>query len=826
MYESTKMGISSDMLVCRLCDKKVEEKRSKYIFDEADLAQKINVTLPIKVAQDDDNSKLICLKCYNKVISYYEFSQDILKSKKNSDESKINRLFKINKNKEITTSDMLNLDKDLTFMCPNCNISLMILIDSNSNDSEQPFQVSLAVVDQMKRLIKDKIVTTGKPKTVRVISPKKLSAVNKLHSSSSNRDSCTEEIFHKIYKTNPIKEENNCVDVFISSTKKEEDASSFDQNSSLKPAAKRRKRYRDSDKKLVKEKQSKNNEKSFWSNSDDEWFDVVSNNVKLTGGDSAKLSNKESKKWTCHICSASYFHKLRYEFHMERHVLDKMRDTVCIECDLKAVNELLLFDHYRRTHNLVQYSCAQCEEKYLTKIGLETHQKLKKHIGVAECAIDPEETQLNALTCTLCGKSVQETEMNICNDVVTCLECDTSISSMMVDGYEKRFIAQRQFHCAKCNTRFIRKDRLEFHMMRHNENKEDVVCSTCGKDFCTENSLFEHYMFVHKGARPFICELCGKSFQLKMRLKEHLRTHTGEKPYKCDKCGMRCTTNNSLRLHSKTHISGAMYTCEVCHKSYRKKQNWVDHLEKHWMYDENIALSQWFTCPLCTKTLPTFRMVKRHLVDDHQIDRKDPLVTNQQPYFECSECHEKFKHQMSLKAHRERTHEGKTSPIYECDLCKQTFKIKQLLINHIKYKHGGKKRYKCAQCGKRFNDTKSLYNHILLHIGRKPFACDYCDKKFQRKDSRDIHRRNVHTGERPFCCRLCDKSFFSYNDRARHRKIAHKDDENSTTKKTSSSEKVEIKVESASQEDQSAIPQEVSEQKPTNESQGTVCVYV
>ena len=46
----------------------------------------------------------------------------------------------------------------------------------------------------------------------------------------------------------------------------------------------------------------------------------------------------------------------------------------------------------------------------------------------------------------------------------------------------------------------------------------------------------------------------------------------------------------------------------------------------------------------------------------------------------------------------------------------------------------------------------------MIHTGEKPYACKYCDKKFNRNSNIKEHER-THTGEKPYACRYCDKMF-------------------------------------------------------------------
>lgn len=471
--------------------------------------------------------------------------------------------------------------------------------------------------------------------------------------------------------------------------------------------------------------------------------------------------SKNNVKQECNLCGARYILQEKYEFHMERHKLNKIDKYVCTKCDKETKNENLLWDHYLHMHKTaIRYLCLKCKKVFMKKPYLIAHQKT--------CKLSGNETVLNIKTdvdnklkiikklkqkCKVCRKLIKGVDPNAINDEVMCASCK-------IKG-----ISQRQYYCAKCNKHFMRQERLEFHKMRHNENMDEFICSTCGKDFSGENSLYEHYLFVHKGFRPHICEICGKSFQLKVRLKEHHRKHTGEMPYQCEVCGLRCRTIHALKFHKKSHFSNR-HICDICGKSFLKKQNWNEHLEKHWKKDKNISLPRIFTCPVCNDDLPTFRMLKNHMIGIHKLDRQDPLIINQKPLYECNECQEKFKHQMSLKSHKEKVHEGKIIPlIFQCDICKIVCKAKRLLIKHIQKEHNDNK---CQQCGKKFTDKKDLDHHVSLHNSKKLLACKYSDKQ---RDARNLHH---HKYMNVYQCRDCNESFANYASHLIHRKKMHK----------------------------------------------------
>lgn len=767
----------------------------------------------MQISIDDNGSKYMCLLCYDKIIFYYKFIQEVLEySQRLHNASQIKSIF--NLSKEIT--DFSQIHSDAVYTCPNCNVDLIILLVNNPQGCDYNFQISLAMVNhsEKKHIIKEKNIEIHK--NILHFNNTK----NNIHLKNENKTTKDiENIPNQVNLILPILEEENlnCRDILYNK-----------QNSKIEIQKKlKKKEYNTHNSSIHLFKISQEEEISHVSNenllncdydsinpliknepeSDTYWLDsetdyksekdiciTKSQNI-LEKNDAQEMMYinendvyKSCLKYICKLCGTRYLSHLKYEFHMERHKSGKIDKYECTLCDKETSNENLLWDHYFHTHKSLQrYICIECGKLFTKRSRLNGHQKNYKHSGVKQIQVDTSEDIVSedviqnaiatkqekiAINCNLCGKLISDLDPDAINDLVTCATCEDSTLSLVIDGNETKVISPRQYHCSKCPKHFVRKERLEFHEMRHNENMNEFICSTCGKDFRAENSLYEHYLFVHKGARPHICELCGKSFQLKARLKEHHRIHTGERPYQCDICGQRCRTTNALKLHRKIHFSHNRYTCNICNKSFSKKQNMNEHLEKHWKNDKNVILPQLFTCPICIEDFPTYRMLKYHMIEIHEINNQDPLLTKQKPWYECTECHEKFKHQMSLKAHKERIHEGRIEPIYQCDICNATYRVKQLLVNHIKSKHNGERRYKCAQCEKGFNDTKSLYNHVLLHTGKKPFICEYCNMSFRRKDSRDHHRRK-HTGEQPYQCPDCGESFSTYNNRSKHRKREH-----------------------------------------------------
>ena len=86
---------------------------------------------------------------------------------------------------------------------------------------------------------------------------------------------------------------------------------------------------------------------------------------------------------------------------------------------------------------------------------------------------------------------------------------------------------------------------------------------------------------------------------------------------------------------------------------------------------------------------------------------------------------------------------------HKSPMCPAAFLQKSHLQPHVDSAHLGKKdeskKVKCDHCDTIFCSMKTMKKHVeIVHEGKKPFECTFCDKKFAIKGGLITHLRSMH----------------------------------------------------------------------------------
>jgi len=235
-----------------------------------------------------------------------------------------------------------------------------------------------------------------------------------------------------------------------------------------------------------------------------------------------------------------------------------------------------------------------------------------------------------------------------------------------------------------------------------------------------------------------ICKLCSKQCRGFRGLVDHMhRDHSDYKPWQCGFCDTKTAFVKTLYRHLKQEHGVNECPCPKCGKTYSRAQSMLFHMSKH---------------------------------EEEEDDE----------YFECADCHAKFKKKDKLDQHISKKHDGG----YECDHCDKRFSEATILKEHTRI-HTKERPYQCTECGSTFSFQSTFVSHRKMHLREKGMSeeeakvklyyfCDICGKSYANKAGLKIHKLHVHekySEEVP--CDVCGKSFRTRELLKQHQEREH-----------------------------------------------------
>lgn len=358
--------------------------------------------------------------------------------------------------------------------------------------------------------------------------------------------------------------------------------------------------------------------------------------------------------------------------------------------------------------------------------------------------------------------------------------------------------------CTICQAKFVHKVTYIRHMEGHKRN----ICSKCSQSFCSHKKLKAHMKSEHNFdllSKTYPCHMCSRSFLKRSSLYYHLKVHASDEEEVCQKCGAFIKGTEPFNLHMADHHKATKFHCHICSASFKRRQQYDDHLmhhkknrceicgqpfttkralirhcrHEHNRLPQNITLDREYKCDKCDRVFNRPSLLRHHL----QLHRGVKL--------ECRLCNKQFSHKRGLRKHmnsmghehtlltnsleKDHAYDMKQNFAFTCEYCGLKLPTRHLLSKHSKLAHKVGITWQCPHCDYTTKRNHTLKRHMELHLESRNYMCEICGSSFQALATLKDHYNFVHSDERNYKCPECDKCFKNKSSLARHSRT-HSDD--------------------------------------------------
>lgn len=212
-------------------------------------------------------------------------------------------------------------------------------------------------------------------------------------------------------------------------------------------------------------------------------------------------------------------------------------------------NGRLAFRNHTFKHTGTTYPCPDCDRTFAYPQLVEEHRKRKHTV------------QTKDFVCNICGKGFGRRQA--------------------LEFHMLKHTDEKPVTCDVCKKRFKSQVYLNIHRVRHSETKA-FKCEEqdCSKLFYTKSELNFHFRNVHSDDedKPHRCTICPKRFVKASQLKAHMNIHPIQ--FECEDCPAKFATSGELRAHHLDKHARKLYQCEDCNKTFRSEKTLQTHMVK------------------------------------------------------------------------------------------------------------------------------------------------------------------------------------------------------------------------------------------------------